>query len=279
MKKEDCIFNKVYLFNQNIKKEQINDLLETMYNNICFSTFPYLLYKHEHSKKCVQKFNSGTCISFCYFIQMYLEKNFNIKSYIIGASVPNIFKVEGTPHICHCAVLIPIHFHEFYILDGALYFLEPMFCSLQDNRKRTILNSNVHNHEKTKIHYEIHKCDNYVLDHDYNQTIPEKSLSVCATFVSHPYDEWYYYLNEIANPDNNIGHAFLLFKSSPFLMFTRFEDNMVKMKYKVDIENDEMVIRKYPERDIIYQGLTLDNDPLYMDIIKELHPYFLDYVI
>ena len=51
------------------------------------------------------------------------------------------------------------------------------------------------------------------------------------------------------------------------------------MKYKVDIENDEMVIRKYPERDIIYQGLTLDNDPLYMDIIKELHPYFLDYVI
>ena len=62
-------------------------------------------------------------------------------------------------------------------------------------------------------------------------------------------------------------------------MFTRFEDNMVKMKYKVDIENDEMVIRKYPERDIIYQGLTLDNDPLYMDIIKELHPYFLDYVI
>lgn len=279
MKKEDCIFKKIYLFKQPITKSQIQHLIESLYNTICFSTFPYLLYKHTSSKKCVQKFNSGTCIGFCYFIQMYLHTNFGIKSYIIGASVPEIFKVEGTPHICHCAVLIPINENEFYILDGALYFLEPMFCSLKDNPVRVIYNANVHRHEKTKISYHIIKCPTYRLDHDYNQILPKKSLAVCATFEDNPYDSWCYYLNEITNPDNNIGHSFLIHKSIPFLMYTKFEDNMVKMKYKVDIENNEVVIRKYPEKEIVYQGSTLDNVPHYMDIIKDLHPYFLDYIM
>ena len=101
--------------------------------------------------RSLQQYNSGNCIVFAESVKLYLKKNFNIKSYIIGASVPSIFKVPGTPHICHCAVVIPISLYEFYILDCALYFLTPMYCSLKDNKVREIYNSNCHNHEKTKI--------------------------------------------------------------------------------------------------------------------------------
>ena len=39
-------------------------------------------------------------------IRQYLKKNHKIDSHLIGASVPELFKVPGTPEICHCAVLI-----------------------------------------------------------------------------------------------------------------------------------------------------------------------------
>lgn len=279
VKAADCQFEKIELCKQSLSKKDFQAMIYNMYNTICFSTFPYLTYKHEHSMQTIRSFSSGNCISFAYFMQNYLKKNHGVKSFLIGASVPDIFKVMGTPHMCHCALLIPISTNEFYVMDGALYFLEPMYCTLQDQKERHIYNSNAHRHEKTKINYSLQRCDNCVLDVDYNQTIPKDSLCVQATFDAFPDQTWNYYLNEIKNPDNNIGHAFLLHKSEPFLMYTVFEDNMVKMKYKVNVVNDEVVIKQYPDETILYQGNTYDNNPIYYDLKRILHRYFLDFMI
>ena len=46
---KDCIFNKIEMINQKINKNMIKILLYNLYNNIYFSTFPYLLYKEEDS--------------------------------------------------------------------------------------------------------------------------------------------------------------------------------------------------------------------------------------
>lgn len=279
MNKEDCKFEKIPLTVQKINEKELMHMLEIIYNTICFSTFPYLVYKAETSVQSLQQYNSGNCIVFAEFIKLYLDKNFNMKSFIIGASVPSIFKVPGTPHICHCAVVIPISLHEFYILDCALYFLKPMYCSLKDNRMREIYNSNCHNHENTKIQYQISTCRTCNLDTNYHQVVPNKTICVNATFVDTPGETWNYYLTELKNPDATIGHSFLTHKNDPFLMFTKLEDNIVKMKYKIVYENDVLTIKKYPERKIIYEGNTLDNNETLKKVFKELHPYFADYII
>lgn len=279
MKQQDCIFQKIELFPQQVNSKDIHEMIYNMYNRISFSTFPYLLYKQEHSLQSIRSFSSGNCIGFAYFMQNYLWKNHHIKSYLIGASVPDLFKQDGTPHICHCAVVIPLSYHEFYVMDGALYFIEPMYCSLRDNKERSICNSNAHRHERTTINYKLQKCQTCELDIDYNQNIPEDSLCVRAQFEAIPDQQWNYYLNEIKNPDNNIGHAFLLHKPNPFIMYTRFEDGIVKLKYKLEIDDDEMIIKEYPHGDVIYRGNTYDNDPVLMKIKRELHMYFSDFMV
>ena len=279
MKSEDCVFRKLYLFHQNIKMNQIRSLLETIYNLFCFSTFPYLVYNQESSNRCVEKYNSGNCIAFCYFIKTYLQKNYNIKSFIIGASVPTIFKVHGTPHMCHCAIIVPIGLHEFYLIDCALYFLEPMYCSLKETDEKSIRLSDVYSHQTSTVCYRLNNCNNCRLDVDYNQQLPDKTLCVSSYFDTNPEDEWNYYLMEIMNPDDNIGYSFLKHKPEPFMMYTIFEDDMVKLKYKIQFKHGKITIAKYPEKLIIYNGTTLENNKQYMSIIEELHPYFLDYMI
>ena len=163
--KEDYKYKKAQTILKKTSSDNIDDSIKYIYKiekKLVEST-----YNQENSKISVQKFNSGTCISFCYFIKMYLKKNYGINSYIIPASVPSIFKVKGTPKMSHCAIVIPINLQEFYILDGALYFLEPMFCSLKDNKERVILSSNAHRHKNTFIHYSLKKCDKIMIDEKF----------------------------------------------------------------------------------------------------------------
>ena len=279
MEKEDCVFRKIDLIDQTIRKKDIKQMLRTMYNSICFSTFPYLVYKETSSKTCIQRYNSGNCIGFVYFMKMYLEANHNVQSVIIPASVPPLYKVEGTPHMCHCALLIPLNAHDFYVVDGALYFLEPMFCSLQKNKTRQIHNCNVHRHEKTTIQYEMKPCFRSQYDIDYNQTLPDDCLRVSTHFEDEPFQDWDYYLIELMNPDETIGQAFLLHKNEPFIMYTQMEDDMVKMKYKMYMENDKMCIKSYPEGNQIYSGNTYDSNEIYQKTIEEMKRYFDDYIM
>ena len=278
-KEENCKFKKIMLFDQDIDETKIKILLYNLYTNFSFSTFPYLVYKEKSSYNSFKKFNSGNCISFCYFIKNYIKKNYNIDSFIIGASVPDIFKVEGTPHICHCAVLIPKSMYEFYIIDGALYFLEGMYCDTRNNVPRTIYNSNAHRHTKTEIKYYLDKCNSCKLDDKYNQQLHPNSLFVKAEFTELENQTWNYYLNEIENPDNNISISFLRNKPKPFIMYTVYEDEIVKLKYKIYYDDDnDISIKEYPEGNIIYKGNTYDNNEKYLNIKNSLNKYFLDFI-
>ena len=48
MNEEDCKFDKIHLVYQKIEKHQIQSMLETIYNTIYFSTFPYLIFEKEN---------------------------------------------------------------------------------------------------------------------------------------------------------------------------------------------------------------------------------------
>ena len=87
MKQEDCIFDKIHLIKQKIPKHAISSLLEIMYNHICFSTFPYLVYKEKSSIEAVQKYNSGNCIALSEYFMMLLKNNYNVESSLIVSCV------------------------------------------------------------------------------------------------------------------------------------------------------------------------------------------------
>ena len=40
---QDCIFNNIEMVKQNISQKQFSELFHNVYNNIIFSTFPYIL--------------------------------------------------------------------------------------------------------------------------------------------------------------------------------------------------------------------------------------------
>lgn len=279
LNEENCKFNKIKLFEQNIDNNIIEILLYKLYNNFCFSTFPYLIYKEESSYNSSKKFNSGNCIGFCYFVKEYLKLNYDIESFIIGASVPSLFKVQGTPHLCHCAVLIPKSKEEFYLIDGALYFLEAMYCNIENNTKKSIYSSNSYNHEKRKINYYLDICDSCVLDETYNQTLHDNSLIIKCEFDDDKTESWNYYLNEIVNPDNNIGRSFLKYKPDPFIMYTIYQDGIVKLKYKLYYKDEKIIIKTYPSREEIYNGTSYDNNETFLRVKNELNKYFLDFII
>ena len=102
LKEENCRFNKIKLFEQNIDNTIIEILLYKLYSNFCFSTFPYLIYKEESSYNSSKKFNSGNCIGFCYFIKEYLKLNYDIESFIVGASVPPVQSPRNAAFIALC---------------------------------------------------------------------------------------------------------------------------------------------------------------------------------
>ena len=64
--------NKIFLLNQHVTKAKIKDALNMCYDNIAFSTFPYIMYKIKSSKISLDRYNSGNCIALSSFLQKYL---------------------------------------------------------------------------------------------------------------------------------------------------------------------------------------------------------------
>lgn len=272
-KPENCKFKNIKMINQTLTEKQFNELFHNLYNNVIFSTFPYTVYKESDSKRCISKYNSGNCIALAEFVKYYLEKNYNLKSHIIGASVPPSWRTPGTPHMTHCAVIIPLNDHKFCIFDPALYFLTPMYCNLRDNVERTIETANVYEHTKRTVKYIISKCDNCRLDEKYNQILHNNSLCVTCMFEDNVNESWNYYLNEITNPDNNIGVSFLQHKKEPFMMYTTMYNRMPIMKYKLKLNDDGLIsVKKYPDNEIIFNGNSEEFDRT--KIKREMNKYF-----
>lgn len=285
MEHQPLSIRNIYLKKQNVNHSMIKEVLHNLYRNIRFSTFPYLTYKISSSLNSLKQYNSGNCIALTQFIKIYLQNNYNVDSYIVGASVPDVFKVENTPTMCHCAVCIPLSNHEFYILDPAFYFLEPIYCDLNNNIERTIEHSDIYSHVNSNIFYKIDICEDCVIDHDYKQKLLPESLCVSCYFENDITQKWDYYLNEILNPDESIGSYFLKQKYLPFLLYTDydFKDNMVKMSYKVFIDdNGDIVIKKYPEKEILFKGNIhdLNNDSkLYHLLHHTMNKHFDNFLV
>ena len=269
---QNCIFSDIQMDEQEISKKHFSELFHNIYNSVVFSTLPYTLYKENNSENCIYKYNSGNCIAFSHVVKNYLQANYNIKSYIIPASVPNSFRVLGTPHLTHCAILIPVSSHRFYIIDCALYFIEPIYCDLENNIQRTVKTSNAYERTIRNVNYVIDRCNSCLLDTNYKQQLNPNSLCVSCCFEDLKTEKWNYYLTEILNPDNNIGHSFLKHKKEPFILYTKVINKLPILKYKLKVQEDgTIVIKKYPEGDIVFNG----NSGLFEEsrFKKEMHRY------
>ena len=75
---QNCLFSDIQMLDQKISKKQFSELFHNVYNNIIFSTLPYLLYKENSSQESLYKYNSGNCISLSYWIKLFLKLKYKI---------------------------------------------------------------------------------------------------------------------------------------------------------------------------------------------------------
>lgn len=257
---------------QHITIAQIKEAIRMCYNNISFSTFPYILYKLTSSEDALMQFNSGNCIALSLFLQKYLKNNYGVISYIVPASVPKIFRVEGTNHICHVSLCIPLNTTKYYIVDPAFYFLSPMECCLKNNVPNEIKSCNIHTNVNESITYVLQNCS-------YDLILPNSVE--CKCYFNHtPDDTWCYYFNEVLNPDEAIGSVFIKFKPNPFLCNTEYDDetDTVKKKYHLKMEEGKLCLIENGNE--IFNG-DANNLPKYINHIiqNELNKYFGSYIV
>ena len=236
------------VMNERIMKEA----LHTCYENIAFSTFPYIRYKLSSSEKTLEKYNSGNCIALCTFLKRFLKANYKVKSHIIPASVPSIYRVDGTPDVCHVALLVPLTTTTYYIVDPAFYFLEPIFA--KDFETHSLDSMNIHDKIHTPIYYQ------------------QENNSVRCYYKKD--DPWFYYLDEVLDPDQSIGCHFIRQKPEPFLCKTTVLPNGdVHKKYHLKEEKDHFIVIKDHEE--VYKGKQQEiPDSLKRELQIYLFKYF-----
>jgi len=239
------IFAGIKLKKQNVKKEDVEDALQVCYDNISFSTFPYIVYGIKSSNDTLNKYNSGNCIALSLFIKKYL-KNIGINSHLIPASVPKIHMVEGVNHICHVSLLIPYDKDKFYIVDPAFYFLTPLDCCISKNHLKRSDSMDIHRETITPVNYMIKSADKH------NQ----HEIQVTCYFDEDPEDVWHYYVQEISlhDADTFVGAKFMEMKPEPFIVKTGFDihTNTVKKLYHIKQRDKSIIIIKNNKE--IYSG-------------------------
>ena len=236
---------------QPITEKIMKEALYTCYENIAFSTYPYIQYKLTSSEKTLERYNSGNCIALSLFLKRYLRVNYKLKSYIIPSTVPSIFRVEGTPDICHVSLLVPITSTTFYIVDPAFYFLEPIHA--KDFTTHTIDSMNIHTQQHTPIHYQ------------------QENDAVRCYFKKD--DQWFYYVQEVLDPDTSIGCHFIRQKPEPFLCKTTIMQGEVYKKYHLKEEDNLFIVIK--DHVQVYAGpKDLLPEPLKHELRVYLYKYF-----
>ena len=236
---------------QPMNLDKMSEALYACYENICFSTFPYIRYKLKLSEKTLEKYNSGNCIALCTFLKRFLKANHKIKAYIVPASVPSIYRVEGTPDLCHVALLIPLTTTTYYIVDPAFYFLEPIYAR----------DFELHQLDSMDIHKKKHEPIFYQQENNAVRCFFEKT------------DPWFYYLYEVLDPDHSIGCHFIRQKPDPFLCKTMMLANGdVYKKYHLKEEDGVFMVIKDHEQ--VFCGKQKE---MPYALKRELHIYLYKY--
>lgn len=214
--------------------KDIDDAVNECYRTCFFSTFPYIHDNDISSRTALNKYTSGNCIAMSMYIQKQLRKK-NIISYLIPATVPNKYKVEGYLAISHVALAIPVNDTKVYLIDPAFYFLKPILITL-DNASRTYygMSKNVYKKE-TESHPTKYESIDYLSLKPFKTTssirlneyqyIPKNTFYVKCHAVKDPKDPWIYYLRKVVNPDQAITRFFIHIKKDPFICKTILDEH------------------------------------------------------
>jgi len=260
------LFAGIKLKKQNVRKEDVEEALQVCYDNMSFSTFPYIMYGIKSSNDTLNKYNSGNCIALSLFLKKYL-KNIGIHSHLIPASVPKIHMVEGVNHLCHVSLLIPYDKDKFFVVDPAFYFLTPLDCSINNNHLKHADSMDIHKEIISQVNYMIKPADK----HNHHK------IQVTCFFDEDPLDVWHYYVQEINlnDADHFIGAKFMEMKPEPFIVKTSFDitTNTVKKIYHVKYRDGSIIIIKYNKE--IYSGpVTHIPKAIQKELQMKMYKYF-----
>lgn len=241
-RKKICLFKKYFLncyfmyndlktrafvnkkIKQHITKKMVIEEVMDCYKNIAFSTFPYINNLFS-SKQCIKYTNSGNCIGLSMYIKQNLKKKYNIISYLIPASVPSYIMREGYLELCHVALAIPIDSNNFFIIDPAFYFLEPIKVNIS-TKKTTLSVKSVEINEFSTInnvYSKLLKLDKKMVLNKY-QTLPKNTYFCQCYHQKDKLDTWNYILREVVNPDKAISSFFIKIRKDPFFFSTNVKN-------------------------------------------------------
>ena len=271
---------------QNVDDKVIIEALDDCYKNTAFSTFPYLFY-NMNSKTAIKKLSSGNCVALSMYVKNYLWKNYRIKSFLIPATIPNMYKLPGLLEISHVALAIPKNKSTVFIADAAFYFLNPITFSLKNkDLSPLVFSKKIYTHEPStnvdeyktieKVQSKRVVTTERTVYNEY-QSIP-KNTTICeCSYITNPEDTWRYILREVTNPDRAISTFFLNVKKRPFICSTKNDCNSVCIadthvrlmpNNKVNVSYESGVPQEYGKEDI--------NDVVRNDFKKRLEKFIPD---
>ena len=217
----------------NLSEDKIIESLENCYKNCAFSTFPYIMHNLD-SKDAIDKYNSGNCIGLSMYLKEYLKTKYNIKSYLIPATIPNKYKLDGYLDISHVVLAVPKNNSEIFIADPAFYFLNPIKVDLNSNLPTIVFAKEIYNTEKNKSLKDYNTIDTIIANtkrlskkkiFNKYQTVPQDTIVSEVYYKSDSQDKWTYFLKEIVNPDRAISDFFIGIRKDPFIMTTLMDKN------------------------------------------------------
>ena len=240
--------------------EAVNECYKTCY----FSTFPYIHNNDISSRTALKKYNSGNCIAMSMYIQKQLQKK-NIISYIIPATVPNKYKVNGYLDISHVALVIPMNDTKVYLIDPAFYFLKPILITLdRPNRSYYGMSKNIYKQEIETdpkkyitidyLNLRTYKTAEPTKLNDY-QYIPKNTYYVKCHTVHNSEDPWFYYMRKVVNPDQAIGKFFTTIRNDPFICTTNIDKAGIVRStgFLMDLNNKVALSLSDESRELYYK--------------------------
>lgn len=236
---------------QNINEKILINELKNCYNNIAFSTFPYIK-KSMGSMNSIKKTNSGNCIGLSMYIKHNLKKKYNIKSYLIPSTIPQYLIADGYLDISHVVLAIPLDELNYFIVDPSFYFLKPIKINLTNNLIGTVTSMCIYSNKVNKIKTSKKMLNKRIIFNEY-QSIPKNTYFCECYYDFNPNDKWVYFLREITNPDLAVTSFFIGIKKLPFFVSTKFIDN--KCLKDISIRTyDNDILSIYIDNNKIYKG-------------------------
>ena len=259
--------------NKNVTKDILIETLRFVAVNYPFSTFPYI-FLGINSKKSFKNFKSGNCISLSIAGQNYLKKKYNIKSYLIPASIPKIFQSPGYLHISHVALYIPQNKNKGFVLDFSFYFKEPINIDLKNKNTSKCKMMNIYHGIEENLNCKLNKLQKKTTFNEY-QTMPKNTKVINTCYTKNPSDNWNYYIREIINPDKAITNFYINIKKYPFLCV--LDENYNFKLYIKFIDEQTFLIKE--NQNTIFEGNLFELSFEILNKIKPIIAKFFNYNI